>query len=104
VARGTPTATPGINQHNPLDRLTPTLPKKTQPNKETKNKTKKTLNNKQGTEKDMQQRERVGCFEHTGEGERNKELLSARIFNKQGCKSRWLTSLSCRREEEQLSM
>jgi hypothetical protein len=44
VAHDTPTATPGINQHSPLDRLTPALQKK------------KKLNNKQGTEKDTQKR------------------------------------------------
>jgi hypothetical protein len=43
VAHGTPTATRGINQHSPLDRLT-LAPQK------------KELNNNQGTEKDMQQK------------------------------------------------
>jgi hypothetical protein len=40
AAHSIPTATSGINQHNPLDRLTPALHKN-------KTKTKKTLNNKQ---------------------------------------------------------
>jgi hypothetical protein len=46
MAHGIPTATPGINQHSHLDRLT--LPCK-----------KKQLNNKKGTEKGMQQRGQV---------------------------------------------
>jgi hypothetical protein len=44
TSRGIPPATPGINQHNPLGRLTPCWQKKTQ-----KTKSKK-LNNKQGIE------------------------------------------------------
>jgi hypothetical protein len=41
----TPTATPGVNLHSPLDRLTFAPPH-----------TQKNMNNKQRTEKDMQQR------------------------------------------------
>jgi hypothetical protein len=51
VAHGITIATPGINQHRPLDRLTPT------PQKIIQNKTNKNLNNKQGTKKEDQQRE-----------------------------------------------
>jgi hypothetical protein len=51
---GIPTATPGINQHCPLDRLTPYFAKKE-------------LNNKQGIEKECEA-ERVGCCKLTGKG------------------------------------
>jgi hypothetical protein len=74
VACGTPTATHGINQHSTLDRLTP-VPQK-------QNKTKQ--NNKQGTEKDTQQR-RWGCIEHTREGARS--CSPQEILVNKACKS-----------------
>jgi hypothetical protein len=67
ASRDTPTATPGINQHSTLDRLTPPHPAK---------------KNKQGTEKEHAA-EGAGCWKHTGEGRRAKELISMRTFSKQ---------------------
>jgi hypothetical protein len=66
VSCGIPTATPGINQHSSLDRLTP-CPEK--------NKT-KNLNNKQGTEKEHKA-EGSGCCKCTRERGRGKELISS---------------------------
>jgi hypothetical protein len=68
VACGIPTTIPGINQHTPLDRLTPALQKKK-------------LNNKQETEEHAT--EGVGCSEHTGEDGKGKMLISVRTFIKQ---------------------
>jgi hypothetical protein len=62
MAYGIPTATPGINQHTPLDRLTHCPAKQT--NKQTKQP--KKLNNKQGTEK-KHAAEGVGCSKCTRE-------------------------------------
>jgi hypothetical protein len=62
VAYGISKATSGINQHNPLDRLT-TAPQK------------KNLNNKQETEKENAAKG-VGHSECIREGWRSKELIS----------------------------
>jgi hypothetical protein len=73
VACGIPTATPEINQHSLLDRLSPPPHKK------------KNLNNKQGTEKEHAA-EGVGCSKCTREGGRSKELISTGTFSKQRLK------------------
>jgi hypothetical protein len=62
---GITTATPGIKQHSPLDRLTPGHAKK-------QNKQKK-LNNKKIT---IEEHAAGGSCKHIGEGERSKELIS----------------------------
>jgi hypothetical protein len=69
VSHSIPTATPGINQHSSLHRLTSCPPKK----KKKKPKTKK-LNNIQGTEKEHAT-EVTGCYRYTGERGRGKELI-----------------------------
>jgi hypothetical protein len=63
VSRSIPTATPRINQHSPLNRLT------SHPQK------KKKMNNKQGTEKEHTA-EGVGYCKHTREEWRSKMLIS----------------------------
>jgi hypothetical protein len=74
---GIPTATPGINQHSPLDRLTSCPAKKPQ-----KPKNKKPLNNTKGTEREHAA-ERVGCCKCTREAGRSKELISVGTFSEQ---------------------
>jgi hypothetical protein len=66
ASHGIPTATPGINQHSPLDRLTPPPSKKTKQNK-------KTLSNKQGTE-NKHAAEGMGVLK--AHWRRGKELIS----------------------------
>jgi hypothetical protein len=66
VAYSIPIATTVINQHSPLDRLTPCSARK-----------KKTqLNNKHRTEKEHAA-EGAGCRKLTGEAGKSKELISA---------------------------
>jgi hypothetical protein len=66
-----PSATPGINKHSHLDRLTSPNPAK-----------KKQKLNKQGTEKEHTA-EGAGCCNCTREGGRSKDLISTWTFNKQ---------------------
>jgi hypothetical protein len=70
-----PPATPGIHQHSPWADWPPPH-KKINKNKQIE------LNNKQETAKE-QAAKGTGCSKHTGEGEKGKELLSARTFSKQ---------------------
>jgi hypothetical protein len=82
VACSIPTATPGINQHNSLDRLNPALQKK---------KKKKQLNNKQGSEKEHAA-EGAGCHKRTREGGRGKELISYKDWKGRRANKGWVIS------------
>jgi hypothetical protein len=79
MACGTPTANPGINQHSSLDRLIPTSQKK--------------LNNKQGTEKDMQQRVWDAVSEPE-KGGRARSCTPRELLVNKACNNSWQASPS----------
>jgi hypothetical protein len=80
-----PTVTTGINQHSPLDRLTPAPHIHTQK-----------LNNRQGTEKDRQQRGQ-GVLSAPEKGEGARSCSPGELLVNKACKSSQQASPSTRK-------